>query len=113
MKFPLTIVSNGCRFEIFGVDDYESHSQKEEVVNVVVGDYRGRYIDLKLPASFLLQVADTIYRVTGHEPREQPLRVQIVMMPPAAAEAPAPVLQLVPAADDEVAVIKRRMLEGK
>jgi hypothetical protein len=53
-----------------------------------------------------------IYRAAGREPRDQPLRVEVVVAPPA-APAPAPVLQLVPAADDEVAVIKRRMLEGK
>jgi len=114
--YPITILVNGCRFEIFGVDEYESRSQGDQVVNVVLGDYRGRYSDLKLPTRFLLQIADTIYRVANQQPRDQTVRVELVAPAPAApvatwaAPPEPPRLRLVDDAGEDIEAIKRGLL---
>ena len=117
MKFPIQVRDgHGCNFVIHQIDPYASEQLHEQSLLVQLGDFRGGYQQLLLPTQFLLAVADTIYRVCGQTPREQPLRVEVALAPAALAAAAAPVLELVRLRDEageDVGAIKRWMQGGQ
>lgn len=114
-QLPVVVQVGQSRFAFEAVDEYASQRFKTKVFRGHMVDVEGRWNQFLLDGQFLLALADAIYRVQGREPRDQPLRVEVALAPtsPAAAAAPAPVLQLVPADDPEKEAIKARMLAGR
>jgi hypothetical protein len=110
---PLSLQTDDGYFRIECIDQVESYGRKRQIIRVTLRDHRGAGSDYLLATGFLLAIADAVYRTCGQQPRDQPIRIEVALAPSSPAAAAVPVLQLVPPADDEVAVIKRRMLEGK